>query len=305
MNFGFEDGKFYMEHTSCTRPAGSLREESDRRAREIFTEHKKVLLCLSSGLDSQIALHSFKSQGIPLECAFLRLGGFNDNEYENLQVLEKKYGFKAEVINIDPNVIKDELLHLTQEFDAHANHCIQYKFVSQLPKDHAVIQVLHDPWLITSKRLKTHFIFHGFYDPEIARYRTLCRIERDAPILMFGDSSEYFLSSINDEIFHHFLESWIYYDGNGLQQNNLKLNDVLRYEYYIKPMLYAKHWQNELIYFPKFSGYENIDWLYKQVRSIRKERMVFIPWRELISFLKSCNGETKRWYEASSNLFKD
>lgn len=304
MNLGIDNGKFYIEHTSCSRPAGTLRQESDRRAREIYTNNNKIALCLSSGLDSQIALHSFKSQDIPISCFFLRMGGFNENEYENLKVLEQKYNFKAEVIDINPNDIKDELLHLTTEFDAHANHCLQYKFVSQLPKDHAVIQVLHDPWLITSKKIRKHFVFHGYYDPEIARYRTLCKIERDAPIIMFGDSSEYFLSSINDELFHYFLKSWVYYDGNGLMQYGAKLNDVLRYEYYIKPMLYSKHWSEDLIYFPKFSGYENVDWLYKQARSIRKEKMVFIEWNELIRFFMSEPGKTKRWYELDSNLFK-
>ena len=29
----------------------------------------------------------FLKQGIPIECAFLRLDGFNDNEYENLKTL--------------------------------------------------------------------------------------------------------------------------------------------------------------------------------------------------------------------------
>lgn len=300
MNMGFDaSGKFYVEHTSCTREVGSLREESDRRAREIYAKNNKVMLCLSSGLDSQLALHSFMSQGIPLECSFLRLDGFNDNEYENLKVLEKKWGFKANVVNINPNSRKEELLAMAEQQDAHANHCLQKLFVSQLPSDYDVVQVLHDPWLITRRDTAKHFIFHGYYDPEIARYRTLKSIDRDGDIVMFGDSSEYFLSSINDDLFHNFLQSWIYYDGNGLLQYDLKLNDVLRYEYYIKPMLYAKHWKNELIYFPKFSGYENIDWLFKKVRTIRREKMCFAEYHSLINHLKSINGGTVRYTEIS------
>jgi hypothetical protein len=298
MNMGFDDkGKFYIEHTSCSREPGSLREESDRRARDIYSKNNKVMLCLSSGLDSQLALHSFMSQGIPLECSFLRLDGFNDNEYENLKVLEKKWGFKANIVNINPNTHKEELLAMTKTQDAHANHCLQKLFVSQLPKDYDIVQVLHDPWIITRKDIGKHFIFHGYYDPEIARYRTLKSIERTGDIVMFGDSSEYFLSSISDDLFHNFLQSWVYYDGNGLLQYNLKLNDVLRYEYYIKPMLYAKHWKNELIYFPKFSGYENVDWLFKEVRTIRKEKMCFAEYHSLITHLKSNNGTTVRYTE--------
>ena len=172
-------------------------------------------------------------------------------------------------------------------------------FVSELPKDYDVIQVLHDPWLVTNKKDGVHFVYQSYYDPEIARYRALSAIERTGKIVMFGDSSEYFLSSINDELFHHFLDSWIYYDGNGFKLYDLKVNDVLRYEYYIKPMLYAKHWRGDLVYFPKFSGYENIDWLYKEVRSIRKERQCFIPWKDLISHLSNNTGITKRYNEIS------
>lgn len=300
MNFGFNElGKFYIEYSSITREVGTLREESDQRAREIYSSNSKVMLCLSSGLDSQIALHSFMSQGIPLECSFLRLDGFNDNEFDNLKVLEKKWGFKTNIININPNKHKEELLNMVITQDAHANHCLQKLFVSQLPKDYDVVQVLHDPWIVTKKDIGKHFLFHGYYDPEIARYRTLKSIDRIGDIVMFGDSSEYFLSSIDDSLFHIFLKSWVYYDGNGLTQYNLKLNDVLRYEYYIKPMLYAKHWGDDLIYFPKFSGYENIDWLFKEVRTIKKEKMCFAEYYSLISYLKSGSPNTMRYNEFS------
>jgi hypothetical protein len=79
-------------------------------------------------------------------------------------------------------------------------------------------------------------------------------------------------------------------------QYDKKLPDVLRYEYYVKPMLYAKHWSGDLTYFPKFSGYENIDWLFKEVREIRKEKMCFLERNDLIQHLRSGYG-TKRYSE--------
>lgn len=296
MLLGFDqNNNFYVDYVSCTRKPGTLREEADSRAREIYANNKKVMLCLSSGLDSQIALHSFMSQGIPLECTFLRMGGYNDNELENVKILEKKYGFKAHIIDMDPNSFRDEIEDLKIKLDAHANHCIQYKFVSMLPKDYDVIQVLHDPWIYTNKNLGKHYLFHGYYDPEIARYRVLKSIERTGEIHMFGDSSEFFLSCISDDLFKYFFNSWIYYDGNGLQQYGKKLADVLRYEYYVKPMLYSKHWGNELSYFPKFSGYENIEWLMKEVRVMKLEKFAAIEVNELISHLSKFNGETRRF----------
>lgn len=299
MILGFdENNKFYVEYNSCVRVPSTLRKESERRAREIYEQNNKVMLCLSSGLDSQIALHSFKSQGIPLECSFLRMGGFNDNELENVKVLEKKYGFKTNIVEINPNSVRDEIEQLKPQLDAHANHCLQYLFVSKLPSDYDIIQVLHDPWIYTNKNLGRHFLFHGYYDPEIARYRVLKSIKRSGEIHMFGDSSEFFLSCIGDDLFKYFFNSWVYYDGNELKQYDKKLPDLLRYEYYIKPMLYAKHWEDELSYFPKFSGYENIDWLMKEVRVIKTEKYVAIEFDKLIDHLSRYDGSNKRFVES-------
>ncbi len=60
--------------SSCTRPIGSYRQEIESRAKEL--SNNKLMLCLSSGMDSQIVLHTFKSLGIPFDCAFLRTDGF-------------------------------------------------------------------------------------------------------------------------------------------------------------------------------------------------------------------------------------
>ena len=84
MNHGFEDGKWYIDYTSCTRPVGNMRQESDKRALDIAQSNSKLMISLSAGIDSQSVLHSFITQDIPVETAFLYLPGYNDNEYNNL-----------------------------------------------------------------------------------------------------------------------------------------------------------------------------------------------------------------------------
>ena len=296
MNFGLDNEKFYIEHTACSRLPGTLKEESDRRAVELYSQNKKLMLCLSSGLDSQTALVSFIRQGIPIECVFLRLNGYNDNEYENLKLLEKKYNFKSEIVNIDPISSKEEILDLSTKLDVNVNHALQYKFVSMLPTEHDIIQVMHDPWFYTSKKFGKHYVYHSWTDPEIGRYVPLTKIPRHGNIQMFGDSSELFLSSITDTIFDYFFTSWQCFN-NGLMYRGKELNDVLRYEYYVKPLLYAKHWGDELLYFPKFAGYENVPWMYELLTDIKPNKMCFIEKNELIQHLRSCNGTTKRYYE--------
>jgi len=71
MKYGFDNGKFYIDYQSCMNGHGNMREESDRRAVEIAEQGNKCMLGLSGGLDSQSVLHSFVTQDIPLETAFL------------------------------------------------------------------------------------------------------------------------------------------------------------------------------------------------------------------------------------------
>lgn len=295
MNYGIENNKFFVEYSPCSRPVGSLRAESDARARELYAENQKLILCTSSGLDSQTALFSFKNQGIPIVCAFMHMPGYNDSELENIRVLEKKYGHKTEIITIHPDKVKDEVISLAKKFDTNPHHALHYKFVEQLPDDYDVVQVVHDPWII-SKNNK-HYIYHSYYDPEIGRYETLKNIPRQGNIKLFGDSSELFLSSISDSIFDYFLTSYTYFDSNGLKRQGEDLHHIYRYDYYIKPLLYSKHWGNELIYFPKFAGYEKIEWLSSILKEARKEKMCVIDRNELIAYLKSHNAPLKKYYQ--------
>lgn len=298
MDYGIDNGRFYIEHTSCERMPGTLRQESELRAQELYKENNKIILCTSSGLDSQTALHSFKSQGIPVECAFMHLIGYNDSEYENIKLLEKKYGYKTVIIEINPDDVKDECIELANRYDSNPHHILHYKFVEQLPSDYNIIQVIHDPWIVTKKQTGKHYIFHSFYDPEIARYNPLASIRN---IRMFGDSSEFFASSISDSMFSNFLDSWQYYEGNNLVRQGKPIHDVFRYEYYIKPMLYAKHWRDDLMYFPKFAGYENISWMQDLQDKVKRERMCFIEYKYLVNFLLHENSGTHRFYEQQWN----
>jgi len=42
---------------------------------------------------------------------------------------------------------------------------------------------------------------------------------------------------------------------------NNDLNGYNRYDNYIKPLIYAKYWKDELEYYPKLTGIENINYL--------------------------------------------
>jgi len=300
MIYGFEDSKFYIDITSCSREIGNYREEFDRRAREIASD--KLMLCLSSGLDSQLVLHSLKTQGIPVECSFLRVDGYNETEYENVKLLEKKYGFKTNVININPNTRREEIEHIAHQTDVHPNHALQHLFVKELPNDYDIVQCMSTPWLIP--REKVHYAYYGWFDPDVSRHRALNAIEnRTGEIVIFGDTSEMWLSCIADPLVEQFLHSWEYFEDNGLimekaiNQEYKKIPHVLRYEYYVKPFFLAKYWRDELLYFPKLTGFEKIDWIENDafLNKVRYDKHhIIIPIQELIAFYKNTDARVQR-----------
>ena len=103
MKYGLDQNdKYWIEYTSLPRSIGNMRQELDLACQRIANE-RKTIISLSSGLDSQVVLHSFVQQGLPHECAFMYHPGFNDSEFQNIKILEKKYNFKCNIIDIDPN----------------------------------------------------------------------------------------------------------------------------------------------------------------------------------------------------------
>lgn len=297
MKFGFENDKFYIELTSRSREVGNMREESDRRARDLAEQYGgKFMLGNSSGLDSQSVIHSFCTQGIPLETAFLYLPGHNDNELEQVKFIDKKYGLKTHIIDIDPFACQDEIIELSTMLDISAkNNVLQRKFLSMLPDDYNFIQMVHDPFVYVYPDYERFGYMQGFYLPEITRSRAFASLNRTGANIFYGNTEEFLLSIIGDDIFKSALLSAKYFDGNGVTHPNKYLKTVDRWDYYIKPLLYGKYWGNELTYFPKYAGFETVEYLHGNDKF--KQRAVIIPYDEIIEFIKTPGAVTKRFYQ--------
>ena len=295
MDHGFENGKWYIDYKTCTRPAGNMRQESDRRAVDIALSNPKILISLSSGIDSQSVLHSFVTQGIPVETAFLYLPGYNDNEYKNLQIVDKKYGIKTHIVDFDPYDYQEELEAEAAATGIQVNSILQKKFLSLLPEDYDFVSITHDPYIEISIQEKAAYWFMGYNTPEIARQRAFESLPRTGKFHFYGDTSEFLTSILNEEILHSCMYSWPYFLFNGLNKEGVHLRTVDRWDYYIKPLIYGKYWKDELIYFPKFAGFEKVPFLQAPL-SYTKHAMK-TPFRDFLKFLKSETGETRRFYE--------
>jgi hypothetical protein len=297
MIYGFDKNKFYIDFISCQEPCENFKQEHEKRARKIADENPKRFLSLSGGLDSQAVLHSFITQDISIETVFFYCPTYNDNEYEQIKILDKKYGIKTRVIDLDPLECRDEIEQLSIELDLPGkNHLLQRKFLSYLPRDYTFIQMLHDPYVYTNPTSKNKYFCVGYYWDEISRKRALDSLGRTGTNIIYGDSPEMKASVFNDPIFNAALNSYDYFGSNGIEilGRNIKTLDI--WDYYAKPLLYGHYWKDSLIYFPKFQGFERISYLNEKTKKARKY-LISIPYVDFVNFLNTPNSIKKRIYE--------
>jgi hypothetical protein len=294
---GYDNEKFYIDFKSCSRPPGTMREESDRRAKQIAENNSKCILSFSGGIDSQSVLHSFYQQGLPIETAFMYCPGYNDNEYEQVKILDKKYGITTHIIDIDPMACRDEIESLSIELDIPGkNHLLQRKFLSYLPDDCTFIQIVHDPFVYINPVSRNKYYCQGYYWPEIARQVALDSLNRKGRNILYGDTPEFLASILNDDVFKAAMTASKYFDDNGAVIKDKDLKGVDRWDYYIKPLLYGKYWKDELIYFTKYRGFELIPYLNDKTPKIKKNLIAY-PYEEFVSFLTTVGPTTTRVYE--------
>jgi hypothetical protein len=289
INFGFDNDLFYVEYHSAGRPVGNLREEFDIRAKELYSNVPNLMLGLSSGLDSQSVLHSFYSQGIAVETAFLYLPGFNEVEFNNLKILERKYGFKSAIIDFDAHSIKDEVMDMHRELNLPPNQILHRMFLEKLPEDKNFIQGIHGPDLLYKN--DKWLIIETANSFEVARLRAFLTInERKGKIIGWERTPEIMLSLLNDDIVKAFMCASGYISRNGLvYKSGDPIPFIDNWDLYIKPFIYGKYWKNELEYFPKYQGPEGIDWIMNGPRHEYNKNVTAISYKRLMEQLTSDN----------------
>lgn len=297
---GFDEGKFYLDFESCNRPVGNMREESEQRARDLGATGRKLMLGLSGGVDSQGVLHSFAIQGIPLETVFFHSPGFNDNELDNVRVLDKKYGITTQVVDLDPVARREEIEYLTELHDFPLkNNALQMLFLKQVPDDYDFIQMCLDPFIYINPTSRKFYYYQGYYLTMMSRLRCFDVLNRRGKNLMFGWTPEFLTSVITDDIYTAALKAAPYFDGNGVKIPLKSPRTLDRWDMYIKPILYGKYWGDDLEFFPKYAGFEKLDWILIEPRykaHFVKKHAMAIPYKEFVDFMKT-PGQTKRYYE--------
>jgi hypothetical protein len=297
MEHGWEDGKYYVEYHGATRPVGNMREESDRRAKDIADQGGNIILCNSGGLDSQGVIQSFRDIGCPVETVFFYLPGYNDHEYEQVKFLDKKYQMTTQVLDLEVLPLLDEINRLSQEYDISSRYqLVQYFFVKQLPNDANIVQLNRDIVCVPLADYTKPVYYTGYYVEDVSRDRAFSKLNRSGKNIFFGHTDEYLLSILQDDIYRAAIESARYFDGNGLttSESIAHPNTVDRWDYYIKPIIYGKYWGDTLTYFPKSFGMEKMPFI--KGNPLYRKHACIILYYELVELLKT-PGASKRVYE--------
>jgi hypothetical protein len=308
INYGFENEKFYVDFKACSRIAGNMREEGNIRAKELYEKYNgNLLLGFSSGVDSQAMYLSFAEQGLPVKTVFKYMPGFNDNELTNVKFLDKKYGITTEIIDVDVMSLKDSLEEEELDTGIQIYSLLWKHFITLLPKDSNFVQMAHDPYVHFSNKNKSRLYFVSYNGPDVSKHRAyqLIKNDRSGDYIFFGHTPEFLYSILSDEVFKSAMNSIEYFINNGLTKNNLALDTLDRWDYYIKPLIYGRHWDNTLEFFPKFVGFANIPFAQRDMTFFEKHnRLSFFKYHStyeyynFLRFLGQTNGEVKRVYQS-------
>lgn len=295
MSYGFDQNKFFVEY-NCSRPVGNIKQEFDRRALDLHKRHPRLILSMSSGLDSQTTFLSFYSQGLKIDTAFFYYKNYNDIEYKQLEIISKKYNMQPIIIEIDVDKIKEEILQESEKTDIPPLHLIHSRGLKQLPNNYDFLQGFNGPDFLVRNNKK--YILESANSVEISRLRALNRTKRTGKILAFERSGEILLSLLQDDIIKSFYVGYYYFTNNNLcHKNKGKIFPVEFWDLYVKPIIYGKYWKNELEYFPKYQGPENIEWIFNGKKHNYEKYLVAMNYDDLCNHLSKFNGTNKRFYQ--------
>jgi hypothetical protein len=296
MQLGLDNNIFYSEYESCRWQVGNIREECDKRAVDIAEYGNKIMLGMSSGLDSQIVLLSFLQQHIPIESVFMYLPGYNEYEYANLKILEQAWGFKSQIIDFDPLKIKDELIETSRELNIPPNQIMHRKLLSMLPNSCDFLQGWDGPFILF-KEGKPYY-YEGYNSYEVSRHRAFNSLNRTGRNIIYDRSSECIMSMLHDEVMQGFIYSNKFFKDNALQHQGETLKRIDWWDFYVKPIMYGRHWQDELFYFKKYQGPEGIDFIMNGSEHQWKKQYITVPLNQFVSDLNKPLGSVTRYYES-------
>lgn len=297
MKLSFINNIFSVTLTGSDRPIGNLREECEYKARNLYQENNKIMLGLSGGLDCQVVLHSFVTQNIPIKCAFLYLKDCNNFELNNVHILQKKYNLDLTVIELNPDDLKDQVMEEYTTTGIPPYQLMHKHFLTLLPEDYTFIQGLDGPDLVKRKIDGKWYVLQTANSFVNSRVRGMEMLSRTGKIVSWEKSSELLYSILTDDVITSYMYAHNNIVNNGLSYINDKAIPLIdHFDLYIKPIMYGKYWKDELEYFSKYQGPEELPWIMNQKWHHYDQNVLFMPYDEVIEILRT-PGKEKTYYQ--------
>lgn len=289
MILNFENDKFSVSFHPCKDVCTDIRNQSIKYAISLKEQYNDNLaLSLSSGLDCQLVLHSFYESGIDLKCIFLYLPGYNDTESEQISILEKKYNFRCEIIEINVDKNKDAILNLSKTYNIHPWQIVFYYYFLKINDNYNLIKGLGGPDFI---RVEDKFkLIESYNSVETSKIRAYILANKKNNLICWEKNDSILLSLLKDSILQHYFYSYNYYEKTHLRISNRsksKISPIHRWDLFLKPFVYADHWGEELEYFPKVVGCEKIDFIAEYAEHNYRENLVCIDVLDLVDHLEN------------------
>jgi hypothetical protein len=293
MSYGFDKDQFYVEYKPCARPVDSVRTEFARRAFSI-AQNKNIVLSYSGGTDSQASYLAFKDAGLNVDCAFLHMPGYNDNEYKNVLDQKAIHGFDLEIIVIDPYKEKTWILEQSNRLQIPPNQILHSLFLSKLPNNITFVEGFNgpDPYVHNN----THYILESANSVEYARLRAYDELCPNVNVIGFEKEEHVYLSVLKEGTLTAFMNAWDYYKIPDLAYGDECPISVINYwDLFVKPIFYGKNWGGDITYNYKYQGCEKIDYIINGMEHRYRENQMFVPVKELIDFLENGSGIKRYW----------
>jgi hypothetical protein len=290
---GYDNEKFFVEWSPCDYLPLNVRDAWEYRARELYKQYPNLILGISSGVDCQAILYSFLIQDIPIKTAFFYMKGYNDEEFEQLKQLEQKMNFETTfVIECDPMIVKDAVIAESKK-NGHTPYdpFMKKHFINMLPADYAFIYGYNGPNIYVKNGVRYLIECPG----DLSVLRTGVFKYNERAVVNWEHDSAIMYSILTNEYVNRLMTAFDYYSNIDSENGDDRIPWYGYWDTYIKCMVYASQWGDSLIYFPKLSGLEKIDYIMHGPLFNYRDNLVVIKQQELLDFFKS-KEQRKRFY---------
>lgn len=274
---------FFVRVNAPNRNYNDIRTEYASDAYNMTKEFGQVNLSFSTGIDSQKALRAFLDANITPNVYFLRYLGYENQEFERVKECEDFYKIKINIIDINLDRYRDQWIKRNEGNPLESMRQYPFEYLSEsIPNSYPLVSIgPHDMnqtfWGSKTSRSNMYW---NYFQGELQRYKMLRKYRK---VIDLPFSPEAIAATYSDETIKTFSRTVRYH-----KETMPHIGVVNYWKYFIKPMLYGKHYKNDIIWYGKLTGQENLPtWFYDRNTRYIKETSITANYWDLVNFVEN------------------